>query len=153
MAFQKTIIQGNIGKIGQLEYTNTGVATLKFSVAVGEKYKGEDKTTWYPVKCFKGTAETISKHFIVGDTILLDGKMNFFNYDKDGVKVYSYEMVALSFSFCGGKKKQEGQQQPQNNFQQAPPQQGSFQQQGNNQGGGFSQHPDDDQIPFAPNVA
>ncbi len=172
MAFQKTIIQGNIGKIDQLTYTNSGTAVLKMSVAVGEKYNGDDKTIWYPVKCFKGTAETISKYFSIGDTILLDGKMSFYTYEKEGRTIYGYEMIAMSFSFCGGKKQNQQQVPPQQNQggfqntqgtqQQAPPlqNQGGFQQNtqqqappqqqnnGNqNDNQGFQGPPSDD-IPF-----
>jgi len=165
MAFQNIIIQGNIGKIDTLAYANNGTAYLKLSVAISEKKGQEDNTQWFPVKVFKGTAETISKFFNVGDTILLNGKMNFFNYEKDGVKKYSYEMIAFTFSFCGKTSGQDNQQsnqnqQPQNQgFQQQHPPQTQFQQPGpdgfqQQNGGGFQapqqqfQSPPDDQIPF-----
>ena len=154
MPFAQTIIQGNIGKQVELQYTQGGTAVAKFSVAVTKKFNDQEKTNWYPVKAFKGTAETIAKFFGKGDPILLVGEMNFFDYEKDGRTIYGYEFIATSFSFCGktGGSVQQ-QDSPQNKGGYNPQGSGFNNQSQRDQAGyaqpdaGFTQPPDDD-IPF-----
>ena len=154
MSFAQTIIQGNIGKQVELQYTQGGAAVAEFSVAVTKKFNDQEKTNWYPVKAFKGTAETIAKFFGKGDPILLVGEMNFFDYEKDGRTIYGYELIATSFSFCGkpgGSIRQQANPQNQSGY---TPQGSGFN--NHNQRGqtGYAQHdagftpqPDGD-IPF-----
>ena len=154
MPFAQTIIQGNIGKQVELQYTKGGMAVAKFSVAVTKKFNDQEKTNWYPVKAFKGTAETIAKFFGKGDPILIIGEMNFFDYEKDGRTIYGYELIATSFSFCGktcGSVQQQASKQNQGGYNQ---QESRFNNQ-NRRGqtgyaqpnAGFTPQPDDD-IPF-----
>ena len=157
MSFHQTIVHGRIGRDIECNYSNNGVAIAKFSVAVSEKYNGEEKTTWYNVTAFKTTAENLAKYFSKGSEIIIIGNMQFGSYDKDGVTRYTSDLIVRSFDFCGSKSDnqsagQQNYQQPQNNGFQAPPQHsggkqpmaGGYQQQ---QTGGY-QSPPDDSIQF-----
>ena len=147
MAFHQTIVHGRIGKEIEVNYSSNGVAIAKFSVAVSEKFNGEEKTTWYNVTAFKTTAENIAKFFGKGSEIIIVGNMQFGSYEKDGQTRYTSDLIARSFDFCGSKQdNQQGYQQQQqqqggfqtsqnNNFQQAQqnmgnPGGGQFQSQG-----------------------
>lgn len=154
MAFHQTIAHGRIGREIELKYSNSGAAVAKFSVAVSEKYKGEEKTTWYNVVAFNATAENISKYFSKGAEIIIIGTMSFGSYEKDGVTRYTSDLIVRSFDFCGSKQQDQPAQQN-NGFQGNPsannggfqPNNGGFQ---NNQPGGNAgfQAPPDDDIPF-----
>ena len=119
--FHQTIIHGRIGKPVEVTYTNSGTAVAKFSVAVSEKYNGEEKTTWYNVVAFKATAENLAKFFDKGSEIILFGSMSFGSYEKDSQTHRTAELVVSKFDFCGSKQQS---QQPQNNGYQ---QQGGYQ--------------------------
>lgn len=159
MAFHQTIIHGRIGKDIECNYSASGVAVARFPVAVSEKFKGEEKTTWYNVTAFKTTAENLAKFFSKGSEIIIVGNMEFGSYEKDGRTVYTSNLIVRMFDFCGPKQQgqqansnQQGQgfqssnqgfqnQQPQQN-QQQPQQQ--FQQ---NNNAGF-QNQEGDGLPF-----
>ncbi len=152
MAFHQTIIHGRIGKDIDCRYSANGNAVAKFSVAVSEKYNGEEKTTWYNVTAFKGTAENIAKFFQKGSEIIIVGNMSFGSYEKDGEKKYTSDLIARSFDFCGSRNdNQQGQQQQQqSNFQQ-PQQNQGFQQNNSgfqNQGSQGSQGYQEPEPPF-----
>ena len=152
MAFHQTIVHGRIGKDIECNYSTSGVAITKFSVAVSEKFNGEEKTTWYNVTAFKGTAENIAKFFKKGSEIILIGNMSFGSYEKDGQTKYTSDLIVRSFDFCGSKNDSQSQtmaqqqnggfnsnQQQQNNGFQKPDNQQGFQKQGPQ---------DDSNIPF-----
>ena len=129
MAFHQTVVHGRIGKDIELKTSNSGVAVAKFSVAVSEKYNGEEKTTWYNATAFKGTAENIAKFFQKGSEIIIIGNMQFGSYEKDGITRYTSDLIVRSFDFCGSKQDNQGQQNQQQPQQyQQPQQQGNYQQ-------------------------
>jgi len=116
MASHNTWVHGNIGKDIELRYGSNGTPIAKFSIAVSEKYNGEEKTTWYNCVAFKTTAENLAKFFSKGSEIIVTGNMSFGSYEKEGQKFYTAELIIRTFDFCG-KKGDNQPQAPANNFQ------------------------------------
>ena len=56
---------------------------------------------------FGKTAENIEKFFIQGSKILVCGELQNNNYEKDGVKHYSMQIVVNEFYFVESKKAAE----------------------------------------------
>jgi len=117
----KAIIMGSLGQDPELKYTPQGVAVCSFSIATNESYKDKqgnkvDKTEWHNVTCFKNTAEVISKYFKKGSKILVEGKLNTRNWEKEGHKFYKTGINLERFEFVDSKKdgtQQSNQQQTQ----------------------------------------
>lgn len=132
--FQKTIVVGRLTKDpNQFNYGQEGVGA-GFTVAADA---GRDKTTFYNAVAFGKNAENILKFFSKGRIIVIEGRMENDNREREqnGVKVTNYGMnlVVERWSF-GGDSQQGGQQQ--NNQQQS----GGYQQQNNQQqNGGYQQ--------------
>ena len=107
-SFHKTIIVGNLGKDPETRYTAGGDPVCNFSVAVTESWKSKDgekkeNTTWYRVNAFGKLAEICGQWLKKGASVLIEGKMNCREWDKDGVKQYSWELKADSMQMLGGK--------------------------------------------------
>ena len=89
-------IGGRIGKL-DLSYSKNGNAIIAISVATNESYKeGNDwkeKTIWHNLKAFGKTAETINKHCSKGSQIYLDAKLSYGDYEKDGRKIYTTDLI------------------------------------------------------------
>ena len=103
MSVNKFLALGRIGK-KELKHTPQGDAVCTFSLALSEKYKGEEKTEWIQCVAWKDKAENIDKYFSVGSEIFIDAKVQTRNYEKDGITRYVTEFIVFNFSFTGGSK-------------------------------------------------
>lgn len=109
MAFQQTIIEGNLGADASFEYTPTGVALCKFSVAVSESWgKGDARqteTTWYRCSVWRERAEAIHSWLHKGSKVMVVGKVKASAYtDKNtGKPSASLELTASQVVFLDSR--------------------------------------------------
>lgn len=140
---------GNIGRDPDLRYTASGKAVANFSIAVTEKYNGEDQTEWVNVVAWNKLAEVCGKYLHKGSPVYISGKMQTRKWeDKDGNTKYTTEIIAFQMQMLGSKGGGQPQQQPR---YQAPPAQPSRQQAEiphQPVGRGLDHPEDDDGIPF-----
>ena len=111
----RVIISGRITRDIELRYSNAGTAVALFSGALdrGKDQNGNDKGADYP-NCiaFGKTAETLSKWSSgKGGRILIEGHIQTGNYEKDGRKVYTTDVVADRIDIIDFRAKDEPQQQ------------------------------------------
>lgn len=103
---------GRLTKDPEIRYNNEGKAIARFSLAVDRGYKdsnGNYLTDFFNMVAFGGTAEFIEKYIHKGVKILVEGRLQNNNYEKDGKKVYSDQIIADKVEFCESKKSQESQ--------------------------------------------
>lgn len=133
------ILVGRLTKDPEVRYTPSQMAVAKFTVATNRpKSDNADAPSadFIDVVAFGKTAELIERFFAKGKWIGVQGRMQNNNRtDKNGVKHYTYNVVADRIDFVGSKSDSETAR-PQT--QQAP--QESFD--------GFAYLPDDDGVPF-----
>ena len=86
-------------------YTADGKAIARFSGACNRRFKqeGQPDADFFDFVAFGKTAETIIKHTTKGTKLLIFGEVRNNNYEKDGVKHYSTQIVVDSFEFCENK--------------------------------------------------
>lgn len=134
----KIILLGRLGSIPELQTTQTGVSICTFSMATSRKKKdGQEITQWHRCKAFLKTGELIAQYVKKGDQLYIEGEINYGEYEKDGIKRYTTDIIVREMSFIGGGQKnqdhgQQGYQQQgqQGGYQtQPPPQQQQYQQQ------------------------
>lgn len=94
------------------------VARASFSFAVPDMSMKRDEEGNYPTDFFRCTcwnklAEIAEKHCNKGTKLLISGRLKNNNYEKDGQKVYSYEIVIDSLEFLEARtaKAQDAQAQ------------------------------------------
>jgi len=97
----KTLLMGRLTKpVDYRENTDTKVS--RFTVAVG---RDAENTDFINVVCFGHTAEFANKYLDKGSKIVVDGRIRTGSYtNKDGVKVYTTNVVAESIYFADSKK-------------------------------------------------
>lgn len=86
----------------------SGTAYCRFTVAVDRKFAdkttGERQADFISCVAWGKTAEFVSKYFSKGKMIIVEGSLRNNNYtDKNGVKHYSYDVVADNVSFGESK--------------------------------------------------
>lgn len=106
--YNKVILMGRICNELELKTTPSGVAVLSFRIAVDRGYqtKGEErKSDFFNIVAWRTTAEFISKYFVKGRMILIDGELQNRTYtDKDGVERAITEVIVNNAAFTGEKK-------------------------------------------------
>ncbi len=102
--FHQTIVVGRVGKDPEVRYTTSGQAVANLSLAVTEKYKERETTTWYRVQLWGKLAELAGEYVTKGMMLLIEGRMNCREYEKDGVKRESWELIANVMKFLSSKK-------------------------------------------------
>lgn len=107
--FQQIIIIGRLGQDPEVRMTATGQAVASLTVACSEKWTGKDgkreeKTTWFKVVAWSKLAEICGKYLKKGSLVQFVGKMECRVWERDGVKQYSWELVASDMKMLDSKR-------------------------------------------------
>ena len=101
MSKATAIFIGNFGRDPELGYIpNTQTAVCNFSIATTCKHKEKEITQWHRCIAFNGAAETIAKFMKKGSKIYLECRIEYDEYEKDGVKVKTPKYFVDEFEFC-----------------------------------------------------
>lgn len=144
---------GRVTKEIELRKTQSNKSMIKFTLAVddGKDGQGNNRTQFIDCQAWEGLAETIQKYVLKGDMVNINGKLVNNNYENNGVKHYSYLVLASGMTLLPNKRLNE--QKPQQVANQYEPQynepqyqQQSIRSDGRNVTGGVTFEPDD--LPF-----
>ena len=107
MAFNLVVLTGRLTTDAELKVTPSGVSVTSFNIAVDRKGKsGEDKQTdFIPIVAWRQTAEFISKYFMKGQMIGIEGTLQTRKYtDKNGNNRTAFEVIANNVQFMESKR-------------------------------------------------
>lgn len=103
-------IMGRLTRDPELRYTSAGTPIASFTLAVDRDYSGADgekKTDFIDCVAFKGTAEIVSKYFAKGTMAVVNGRLQFRDWqDRDGNNRRNAEILVENIYF--GERKQQG---------------------------------------------
>jgi len=133
--YNKVILAGNLTRDPQLSYTPTQTPVVDFGIAINRKYRGQDgqqreETCFVDCRAFARRAEVINQWFTKGKPILVEGRLHFSSWEKDGRKHSKLRVVVDTFEFMGSAPGGQGggqggsyapRQQAPAPQQQAPP--------------------------------
>jgi len=111
----KVILVATLGGDPETRYLPNGKAVTNFTVATNEEWKDKQtgqkqtKTEWHRIVTFDKLAEIAGQYLVKGVSVYLEGKLQTREWEKDGVKRYTTEIVCDQMQMLGGKG--EGQQQ------------------------------------------
>jgi single-strand DNA-binding protein len=101
----KVILVGNLGRDPEVRQSQAGNKIVNFSVATSESWKdkntGErrEKTEWHRVVIFsEGLANIAEQYLRKGSKVYIEGSLQTRDYEKDGIKRYSTEVVLQGFN-------------------------------------------------------
>lgn len=136
----KVTIIGTLGQDPEMKFMPNNTAVVNLSVATDESYTSKETgqktevTEWHRITAYGKLAEIIDQYLKKGSKAYFEGKLKTREWEKDGVKRYTTEIIASEMTMLDSKKddtqgqQQAPAQQPQKNYQ--APQQQSPQQQG-----------------------
>lgn len=97
MSFQQITIVGNSGQNAEVKTLSGDKKVANFSVAVNE---GKDKPPmWLRVNAWNKLAELCGQYVTKGKQVLVIGKLQIREYEKDGQKRTSIEVLASEVRF------------------------------------------------------
>lgn len=117
-SLNRVLLIANLGKDPEVRYTASGQAVASLSLATSEIVKSktgewEDRTEWHRVTLWGRLAEVAAEYLSKGKSVYLEGRLQTREYEKDGIKRYSTEIVGdkmlmLSPKGRGGSERSTG---------------------------------------------
>lgn len=107
------ILQGRLTGDVEVKVMNNQKQTkyANFSITVP---KTKDEAMFINLKAFGETAENIAKYFKKGNGIIINGKLDVSQYEKEGQKTSFTAVVVNSFDFPIGNPKENAQKENEN---------------------------------------
>lgn len=122
----KVILVGTCGQDPEVRYLPNGNAVTNLSLATSEQWTDKqsgqkvEKTEWHRVSLFGKVAEIAGEYLRKGSQVYIEGKLQTREWEKDGIKRYSTEIVV---DMQGTMQLLGGRPQGQAGDQQSAPQQ------------------------------
>lgn len=91
-------IIGRLVRDHNFNTTGSGKACLKNCIAVDGYTKND--TDFINIVAWEKTAEFINKYFSKGKKIAINGRIKTGSYEKDGKKVYTFDVIVGQVFFC-----------------------------------------------------
>ena len=134
----KVILIGNVGGDPETRYMPNGNAVTNITLATTDSWKDkqtgqlQERTEWHRVVLFGKVAEIAGEYLRKGSQCYIEGRLQTREWEKDGVKRYTTEIVVDmggTMQLLGGRggnsddAPRQSQPRPQREPQQARPQQ------------------------------
>jgi single-strand DNA-binding protein len=100
----KVIIVGRLTRDPEVRYTQTGKAVASFSVAVDTGFGENKRADFIPVVVWDKLAEVCGNNLTKGRRVLVEGRLQIRDYEKDGQKRRAAEVVAQNIEFLDTKQ-------------------------------------------------
>ena|SRR5690242_21246321 len=116
-SLNKVMLIGNLGKDPEVRYTASGQAVASFNLATSEKFKNkngewEERTEWHRVTLWARLAEIAGEYLSKGKTVYIEGRLQTREYEKDGIKRYTTEIVGEKMQMLSPKGERRGDASP-----------------------------------------
>lgn len=114
----KVILMGNLGRDPEVRYMPNGEAVANFSIATTDSWKDksgvkQEKTEWHNIVTYRRLAEIAGEYLKKGRPVYIEGRLQTREWEKDGVKRYSTEIIADQLQMLGGKDSADGNEKQQ----------------------------------------
>ena len=112
-SYNRVILMGNLTRDPEVRYLPSGKPVAAFGMAMSSKYRTQDGQEHEDV-CFVNCevygkqAENCGKYLTKGRQVLVEGRLHYEQWEKDGQKRNALKVVADRVQFLGGGKGGEG---------------------------------------------
>ncbi len=119
MADNSVSLQGNLTRDFELRFANSGTAMASAGIAVNSRRKVgdgeyEDEAHFFNLQLFGTLAENAAESLARGDRVVLNGRLSYRSWEKDGEKKSAIEVLVdaigpdLRWSTCEITKNERG---------------------------------------------
>jgi len=110
----KIMLIGNLGRDPEMNYTPSGTALTKFSLAVSRNRKSstgerQEETEWFNIVVWDKLAEVCNQYLHKGSKVYIEGRISQRKYtDKNGIERYAFDVIANDMEMLSPKPAQSG---------------------------------------------
>jgi single-strand DNA-binding protein len=107
-SFNRVILLGNLTRDIEVRYLQSGMAVADVGMAVNDRRKGQngewiEETTFVEVTMWGRTAEVAGEYLSKGSPILIEGRLKYDSWEKDGQKRSKLTVVCERMQMVGTK--------------------------------------------------
>lgn len=104
---------GRLTKDPEVRYTQDEMAIARFALAVDRQNRGEEKKAdFINIIAFGKQAENCEKYLSKGLKVAVEGRIQTGSYEKDGLKVYTTDVIASRVEFIEWKTEKASDDTP-----------------------------------------
>ena len=108
-SLNKVTLIGNLGRDPETRYLPNGDAVVNISVATTDTWKDkngekQEKTEWPRVALYRRLAEIAGEYLKKGSQVYIEGRIEYREYEKDGQKRYTTDIVASEMKMLGSRQ-------------------------------------------------
>ncbi len=101
-------VVGRLTRDAELQYTNTGFAICKMSIASNKRKKeGDqwvDKANFFDITLWGKRGESLAQYLVKGQQVAISGSLNQERWEQDGMKRSKVTIEATNIQLLGSKK-------------------------------------------------
>lgn len=143
----KVTLIGTLGRDPEVRYMPNGNAVANLSLATDESYNDKqtgqkvEQTEWHRITVYGKLAEIVQQYLKKGSKAYFEGKLKTREWEKDGVKRYTTEVVANDMVMLDSRPQSQGQGFASHSAQQPGQQNNSYAAASQGMPGGYQQAP------------
>jgi single-strand DNA-binding protein len=104
----RVVLVGNLTRDPELRHTPSGTPVCNLGIAVNSRRRDEsgnwvDKPNFFRISVFGNQAESCAQYLSKGRPVAIDGRLDWRQWEQDGVKREAVEIVAESVQFLGSR--------------------------------------------------
>lgn len=99
----KVILVGRLGRDPEYRTSQSGKGNCRFSLATDTGFGQSRKTDWHSIVCFDNQANFARDYLRKGSLVYIEGRISYGEYERDGVKQKTVDIIANAVQSLGGK--------------------------------------------------
>lgn len=118
-SMNRVTLVGNVGKEPEVKPSQNGQLVAKFTVATSTGgYRSKDGrdipevTQWHNITAFGAICSAIGQHIHKGTRVMVEGRIEYREYEKDGQKRYITEIVLTDLILLSQPQQSQAAPQP-----------------------------------------
>lgn len=115
----KVLLIGRTANKPSVKEGKSGNKYCHFSLATNTGYGDKKQTDWHDITSFGKTAELCAQYVDKGSLIMIEGRITYDKYEKDGKTTKTTKIIADNVTFLSGKTQQNESHETQQ-IQQQP---------------------------------
>ena len=106
----KVILVGNVGADPEVRSLENGAKVARIRLATTERIYNKEKnetkelTEWHNITLWRGLADVADKYVRKGSQLYVEGKLRTREYDKNGTKCFTTEIIGDEIKMLGRKE-------------------------------------------------
>ena len=107
-SYNRVILVGNLTRDPELRYIPSGTAVTEIGMAISDRRKDQsgnwiEETTFIDVTLWARTAEVVCEYLSKGSSVLIEGRLKFETWEKDGQKHSKLKVIGERMQMLGGR--------------------------------------------------